>query len=78
MLGRDICKYALIESAAVIPSKLTNALIPPVFGISYGIIKNRRFTGKVKVGRRILVIKSELDKFMKSQAENIHFNSNDK
>ena len=39
------------------------------------IIKNRRFTGKVKVGRRI---KSELDKFMKSQAENIHFNSNDK
>jgi excisionase family DNA binding protein len=39
------------------------------------IIKNRRFTGKVKVGRRILVIKSELDKFMKSQAENIYLDS---
>ena len=40
------------------------------------IIGNRRFTGKVKVGRRILVIKSELDKFMKSQAENIYLVGN--
>lgn len=31
---KDICSYALIESAAVIPSKLKNALIAPVFGSS--------------------------------------------
>ena len=40
---RDICKYALVESASVIPSKLTNALIAPAFGSSYGLIKNRSF-----------------------------------
>ena len=34
------------------------------------IIRNRRFTGKIKIGRRVLVIKSELDKFMKTEAEN--------
>ena len=40
---QDICSHALIESAAVIPSKLTNALIAPVFGGSYGLIRNRAF-----------------------------------
>ena len=40
---KDICSYALIESAAVIPSKLKNALIAPVFGSSYGLIRNRSF-----------------------------------
>jgi pimeloyl-ACP methyl ester carboxylesterase len=40
---KDICSYALVESAAVIPSKLTNTLIAPVFGSSYGLIKNRGF-----------------------------------
>ena len=39
----DICSYALIESAAVIPSGVTRALIGPTFGMSYGLIKNRRF-----------------------------------
>ena len=39
----DICSYALIESAAVIPSKLTHALIGPAFSSSYGLIKNRSF-----------------------------------
>ncbi len=39
----DICRYALVESAAVIPSKLTNVLIGPAFGSSYGLIKNRSF-----------------------------------
>lgn len=39
----DICRYAIVESASVIPSKLTNALITPVFGSSYGLIKNRNF-----------------------------------
>ena len=46
MLSRrsDICSYALVESAAVIPSKLTSALIVPAFGCSYGLTKNKRFS----------------------------------
>ena len=40
---KDVCSYALIESAAVIPSKLTNALIAPTFGSTYGLIKKREF-----------------------------------
>ena len=39
----NICTYALVESAAVIPSKMTNALIAPAFGSSYGLIRNRSF-----------------------------------
>ncbi len=39
----DLCPYALVESAAVIPSKLTNLLIAPAFGGSYGLIRNREF-----------------------------------
>ena len=35
------------------------------------IIKNRRSNGKIKVGRRVLVIKSELDKFLKEQSKPI-------
>lgn len=41
----DICSCALVESAAVIPSKLTNLLIAPTFGSSYGLIGNRGFAG---------------------------------
>ena len=40
---RDLCSHALVESAAVIPSRLTNALIAPAFGASYGLIQNRSF-----------------------------------
>ena len=40
---RDLCSYALVESASVFPSKLTNKLIAPAFGGSYGLIKNRGF-----------------------------------
>ena len=45
MLSRrpDICRYALIESALVRPMKLTAALIPPTFGMSYGLIGQRWF-----------------------------------
>lgn len=39
----DICRYALVESAAVIPSRLTGALIGPALGSSYGLIRNERF-----------------------------------
>ena len=40
---RELCPYALVESAAVIPSRLTSALIGPAFGSSYGLIKNKIF-----------------------------------
>ena len=45
MLSRrpDICLYALIESALGKPMKLTAALIPPAFGMSYGLIGQRWF-----------------------------------
>ena len=39
----DVCRHAFVESAAVIPSKITHALIGPAFGSSYALIKNRRF-----------------------------------
>ena len=37
------------------------------------IIRNRNFNGKVKIGRRVLVIKSELDAFLKTQSKNNYF-----
>ena len=40
---RDICRYALIESALVKSAKLTAALIGPAFGMSYSLIKQRWF-----------------------------------
>ena len=40
---KDICRYALTESALVKPMKLTAALIGPTFGMSYGLIKQRWF-----------------------------------
>ena len=39
----DICRFALLESALVKPSKLTHALIKPTFGMSYGLIKQKWF-----------------------------------
>ena len=39
----DICRFALIESALVKPSKLTAAMIGPAFGMSYGLIRQRWF-----------------------------------
>ena len=39
----DICRFALLESALVKPSRLTHALIKPTFGMSYGLIKQRWF-----------------------------------
>ena len=53
----DICAYALVESAAVIPSKFTNALIAPTFGSSYGLIRNRSFA---RLQFQALHLKSEL------------------
>ena len=39
----DICRFALLESALVKPSKLTHPLIKPTFGMSYGLIKQKWF-----------------------------------
>ena len=39
----DICRFALLESTVVKPSKLTHALIKPSFGMSYGLIKQKWF-----------------------------------
>lgn len=40
---RNVCRYAVVESAMVIPSKLTYGLIKPVFGSCYGLIRRRWF-----------------------------------
>ncbi|MBR6186902.1 MAG: alpha/beta hydrolase [Clostridia bacterium] len=40
---RSVCRYAFVESAMAIPSKITHALIAPAFGSSYGLIRNRQF-----------------------------------
>ena len=40
---KDICRYALIESALVKPSKLTAAMIGPAFGMSYGMVRQKWF-----------------------------------
>ena len=39
----DICRFALLESTLVKPSKLTYALIKPTFSMSYGLIKQKWF-----------------------------------
>lgn len=38
-----LCRCALIESAMLLPSKLTRALTAPALSGSYGLIRNRRF-----------------------------------
>lgn len=39
----DICRHALVESAAVLPSRLTASLIGPSVSASFGLIRNRQF-----------------------------------
>ena len=40
----DICQYAIVESALVIPSKFTYSFIKPVFGSCYGLIRCKWFS----------------------------------
>ena len=40
---KDICRYALLESTLVKPSKLTAAMIGPTFGMSYGLVRQKWF-----------------------------------
>ena len=53
----DICEYAIIESATVIPSRVTHALIRPSIACSYGLIKQKWFA---RLQFRSLKIKNEL------------------
>jgi len=53
----SICEHAIIESAAVIPSALTNRLIAPAFGCSYPLVKHRWFS---ELQFRSLHMKKEL------------------
>lgn len=53
----NICRYALIESALVVPMRRTNRLIEPMICASYGLIQKRWFA---KLQFRQLRIKSEL------------------
>ncbi len=54
---KDICQYALIESALVVPSKFTYVMIKPAFGSCYSLIKHRWFS---KLQFKSLRIKQEL------------------
>ena len=42
----DVCRIALVESAAVLPSKLTHALVGSAVSGSYGLIRKRGFAQK--------------------------------
>ena len=39
----NICQYAIIESASIIPSRVTNAMIGPAFSSSYSLIRKKWF-----------------------------------
>nr|MBQ4454012.1 alpha/beta hydrolase [Clostridia bacterium] len=53
----DIYRYAIIESASVIPSRITHALIRPSFASSYGLIQKEWFA---KIQFRYLRIRGDL------------------
>ena len=59
MLARrsDICRFAIIESALVVPMKLTHLLVKPMMDMSYGLIKQKWFS---KLQFSSLKIKKEL------------------
>ena len=64
----DICKYAMIESALVMPIRMTAALIKPVYNICYPLIKKRWFA---KLQFRALHIKPELFEVYYTDTANI-------
>ena len=53
----DICRYALIESALVLPMKRTHMLIKPMMDMSYGLMKQKWFA---KLQFLSLKVKAEL------------------
>ena len=68
---KDICKYAIVESVLVIPSKFTYSMIKPAFGSCYGLIKYKWFS---KLQFKSLRIKSNLfDEYYKDKS--LYFNN---
>ena len=53
----DICRYAVVESASVIPSKATERMIGPAFSASFGLIRQKWFA---KMQFRYLRIPADL------------------
>ncbi len=41
---KNICKFAIVESASILPSKMTNALVEATVSPSYGLIQQRWFS----------------------------------
>ena len=74
MLSRrsSICEFAIIESALVLPMKLTAALIKPAYSMCYPLIKKQWFS---KLQFRALHIKEEL--FEKYYADTVNISEND-
>lgn len=54
---KNICRYAVIESALVIPMKVTHAFVKPMMDMSYGLIKKKWFA---KMQFKALKLKDEL------------------
>ena len=54
---KNICKYAIVESALIIPSKFICSMIKPAFGSCYGLIKYKWFS---KLQFKSLRIKPDL------------------
>lgn len=54
---KDICQYAIVESAIVRPSKLMYSMIKPAFGSCYNLIKHKWFS---KLQFKSLKIKPDL------------------
>ena len=61
----NICEYAVIESALVIPMKFTYKMIEPIFNLTYGLTKKSWFS---KLQFKNLKIKNNLIAFMKSNS----------
>lgn len=62
---KDICKYAIVESALVIPSKFTYFMIKPAFGSCYGLIKYKWFS---KLQFKSLRIKQHMIAFLQENS----------
>ena len=41
---KNICKFAIVESVSILPSKLTNSLVEATVSSSYGLIQKRWFS----------------------------------
>lgn len=54
---KDICRYAMIESALAVPMPITHSLIGPTIKLSYGLIHKKWFS---KLQMRSLKIRSDL------------------